>query len=223
MENRSVAVVEEKPQEVIETAKLAAQQLTNIVSNRPNKLVVSGKQYLFFEDWQTLGKFYGIAARVLSSEEIIRGKVCTGYLAKAAAVQNGYEVSAAEAECTINEANWKSKPLFQLRSMAQTRACAKALRNCLGWVAVLAGYEAMPAEEAQEATEYCNIEQRKKIFATAQEMGYDLDSLRKIIKQKYNVDSTKSLSKMDASDLIQFMEHSETLEVDDELLWEPEG
>ncbi len=38
-------------------------------------------------------------------------------------------------------------PTFQLRSMAQTRACAKALRNVLGWVAVMAGYSATPAEE----------------------------------------------------------------------------
>lgn len=38
-------------------------------------------------------------------------------------------------------------PLFQLRSMAQTRAGAKALRNALAWVVVLAGYKPTPAEE----------------------------------------------------------------------------
>lgn len=149
MENRSVALVEEKPQEIIEAARLAAQQLTSIVASRPNKLVVGGKQYLFFEDWQTLGKFYGVSARVLSSEEIIKKGQSIGYLAKAAAVHQGYEVSTAEAECTIKEPNWASKPMFQLRSMAQTRAYAKALRNCLGWVAVLAGYEATSAEEIE--------------------------------------------------------------------------
>ena len=31
--------------------------------------------------------------------------------------------------------------------MAQTRACAKALRNVLAWVVVLAGYAPTPAEE----------------------------------------------------------------------------
>ena len=147
MESKAIAFVEEKPQEVIEMAKLAAQQLTNIVTTRPNKLVISGKQYLFFEDWQMLGKFFGVAARVLSTEEIIKQGKPIGYLAKAAAVHQGYEVSTAEAECTIREPNWGSKPMFQLRSMAQTRACAKSLRNCLGWVAVLAGYEATSAEE----------------------------------------------------------------------------
>lgn len=38
-------------------------------------------------------------------------------------------------------------PMFQLRSMAQTRACAKALRNVLAWVVVLAGFKTTPAEE----------------------------------------------------------------------------
>ena len=227
-----LTLLSQKPQEVIESAHLAAKQLTNIVAQRTNKLVVGGKQYLFFEDWQTLGRFYGISARVLGTEELFKyaktdsrvpqPSIVVGYLAKAAAVHQGYEVSSAEAECTINETNWKNKPLFQLRSMAQTRACAKALRNCLGWVAVLAGYEAMPAEEAQDAGEYCTIEQRKKIFATAKEMGYDLPALRQIIKQKFGSESTKALSKMDAGDLIDFMDHGEVITPDspeDSELW----
>lgn len=147
MENKSIALIEEKPQEVIEAAKLAATQLTNIVTTRPDKLVVGGKQYLFFEDWQMLGRFYGVSARVISTEEIIKQNKPVGYLAKAAAVHQGYEVSTAEAECTIKEPNWANKPMFQLRSMAQTRACSKSLRQCLGWVAVLAGYESTAAEE----------------------------------------------------------------------------
>lgn len=39
------------------------------------------------------------------------------------------------------------KPLFQLRSMAQTRAEAKALKSVFGWFVVLAGYKPTPAEE----------------------------------------------------------------------------
>lgn len=38
-------------------------------------------------------------------------------------------------------------PLFQLRSMAQTRACARVLRQVLGFVPVLAGYRPTPSEE----------------------------------------------------------------------------
>lgn len=42
-------------------------------------------------------------------------------------------------------------PLFQLRSMAQTRAGGKAFRNAFAWVVVLAGYKPTPAEELPDA------------------------------------------------------------------------
>ncbi len=41
----------------------------------------------------------------------------------------------------------EATPLFQLRSMAQTRACGKVLSNLFKWVVVLAGYKPTPAEE----------------------------------------------------------------------------
>lgn len=43
-------------------------------------------------------------------------------------------------------------PLFQLMSMAQTRACNKAMSNKLKWVVSLAGYATTPAEDMHEAT-----------------------------------------------------------------------
>jgi len=59
-------------------------------------------------------------------------------------------------------------PLFQLRSMAQTRACAKALRNVFSWVVVLAGYAPVAAEEMtgnegeEQKKEAINQPQEKK-------------------------------------------------------------
>lgn len=43
-------------------------------------------------------------------------------------------------------------PLFQLRSMAGTRACSKALSLRFRWVVVLAGYQPTPAEEVDQNT-----------------------------------------------------------------------
>lgn len=43
-------------------------------------------------------------------------------------------------------------PLFQLASMAQTRACNKAMSNKLKWVVSLAGYSTTPAEDMHDAT-----------------------------------------------------------------------
>ncbi len=222
--NQALAIVPEQPDEILERGRVVALALTKIVSQKKDKLVVGGKQYLFFEDWQLLGKFYGVFARVLSTEEYHRDGKLIGFIAKAAAVQNGYELTSAEADCTVQEANWRTKNLFQLRSMAQTRACAKALRNCLGWVAVQAGYAETPAEEeVHTSLEYCSHDQRKKIFASAKDRGYTiLEELRKVIQQKFGTTSTKELTKYQAQDLIEFIECGEIIvpdEVNDAELW----
>lgn len=44
-------------------------------------------------------------------------------------------------------------PFFQIRSMSQTRASAKAFRNVLAWIVVLAGYKPTPAEEMTSTEE----------------------------------------------------------------------
>jgi hypothetical protein len=91
-----------------------------------------------------------VTAKVESTKFIEYGAV-QGFEARAIAIRaDGMEISAAEAMCLNDEPNWKSKPLFQLRSMSQTRACAKALRNVLAWVVVLAGYRTTPAEEIKD-------------------------------------------------------------------------
>ena len=59
----------------------------------------------------------------------------------------GAVVGAADAQCLRSENNWKTRDDYALRSMAQTRAAAKALRMPLGFIMALAGYEATPAEE----------------------------------------------------------------------------
>ncbi len=144
-------VVARPPELVLAEAKKAATALKDVVATKHNPVVFNGEQYLEFEDWQTVGRFYGVTAKIITTEFVDFGDA-KGFLAKAVAIRtDGMEVSAAEAMCLNDEGNWKSKPLFQLRSMAQTRACAKALRNVLAWVVVLAGYRPTPAEEMHEA------------------------------------------------------------------------
>jgi len=189
--------IERPPEIVIEEARRAAKVLTDIISKKPSPVIMSGEQYLEFEDWQTVARFYGITAKVKETEFLDYGGV-QGFLAKAVAIRSdGMEISAAEAMCMNDEDKWSARtkykyvyvlkdgtksdedpprdqivwidnpdkpgkkvpkkervnagevsvPLFQLRSMAQTRACAKALRNVLAWVVVLAGYKPNVAEE----------------------------------------------------------------------------
>lgn len=155
-------------QQVIE-GKRALRELKALVQRRPDKLVISGKQYLYFSDWQILGAFFGITASVVTTGEITKEKPVPsmdgkftlleviGFTARAVAIRDGKEVSAAEAECLFEESNWAKKPRFQLRSMAQTRACAKALRNCLQWVVRLP--DSNFAEESAEEVATNQIEQ----------------------------------------------------------------
>lgn len=150
-EQQDVMITRE-PDVVLNEARKAAKALKDVVSQKAKPVMMNGEQYLEFEDWQTVGKFYGVTAKVIQTAFIDYGNA-QGFEAKAVAIRpDGMEVSAAEAMCLNDEPNWKSKPLFQLRSMAQTRACAKALRNCLAWVVVLAGYRPTPAEEIQDMT-----------------------------------------------------------------------
>lgn len=54
-----------------------------------------------------------------------------------------------------------AKPLFQLKSMAQTRACSKVLRQVFAWIVVLAGYRPTPAEEMTGNEQFEEREDRK--------------------------------------------------------------
>jgi hypothetical protein len=172
-ENNQVATVEDRglelarpPALVLLEAKKAADALQEVLRGKKNPVRFNNEQYVEFEDWQVLGKFYGITAKIVSTTPVDFGEV-RGFEARAVALDNrtGMEVSAADAMCLNDEDKWSSRPkyeyvngkrektgdipvpMFQLRSMAQTRACSKALRNVLAWVVVLAGYKPTPAEE----------------------------------------------------------------------------
>lgn len=135
------------PEVVLSEAKRAAAALGDVIRGKARPVIFNGEQYLEFEDWQTVGRFYGVTAKVVSTASVTFGDVI-GFEARAVVVRrDGVEISAADSMCLNDEPNWKDKPLFQLRSMAQTRACSKALRNVLAWVVVLAGYKPTPAEE----------------------------------------------------------------------------
>ena len=157
------------PAIVIEEARKAAKVLVSVVSQKPRKVMMNNEQYLEFEDWMTVAKFYGCTVKVRSTQFLDLGGV-KGFEATADVLdRDGRVISSADAMCLNDEDKWSTRtqyewqgtgndrkkvkvgevavPLFQLRSMAQTRACAKAFRNVFSWVVVLAGYRPTPAEE----------------------------------------------------------------------------
>jgi hypothetical protein len=179
---------------------------------KPRKVMMNNKQYLEFEDWQLLARFYGMTASEAGEPEFIRletgSTVAEGFKANGIVLFRGVEISRATAYCLNDEERWATRacykwmyvcrdgshseedpgsdnitwepnpnkpgkkrpkkervqvgdervPLFQLASMAQTRANAKALRNVLSGIVVLAGYGTTPAEEIIDMAEVIDAE-----------------------------------------------------------------
>lgn len=163
--NRDLSVTRD-PNEVLLQAKKAAMVLADVIKNKKKPVLFNGEQYLEYEDWATVARFYNVTAKIVDTRYVQFGNV-QGFESRAVAFHGitGQEISCAESMCLNDEDNWSTRPkyewkenektkvgdvsvpLFQLRSMAQTRACAKVLRNVFSWVVVLAGFKPTPAEE----------------------------------------------------------------------------
>jgi hypothetical protein len=131
------------PAETVARATDAANVLKQVITQAGLIAKIGGKDYLTVEAWTTLGVMCGVTARTQWSREIDGGWEAAVEVVNA----NGLVIGRAEAECLRSERNWQKRDDYAIRSMAQTRAMGKALRMPLGWIAVLAGYEATPAEE----------------------------------------------------------------------------
>ena len=148
---KGTLVLSEKdsPKDVIEKVHVIAKALMDIVEAQRLYAVIKGKKFLRLEAWQTLGtlcKLSGMCTRTAYLE--IDG--VKGWDAQAIVVNSkGQIISSGEAICMNDEENWKGKPMYQLKSMAQTRALSKAYRITLSFIVVLAGYEACPFEEIE--------------------------------------------------------------------------
>ena len=150
---QSVSLAKFDPEKEIQFATKASKALLSIFENNLKKpVMINNEKYLEFEDWQTIARFFNTTVGTEKTEKLTdaSGKFI-GYSATSVVYNNlGNKIGGAEASCLVDEKNWGSKPEFQLKSMAQTRACSKALRNIFGWVVVLAGFKATPAEELND-------------------------------------------------------------------------
>ena len=141
------------PSDILDDAIKASQALTSVINQKQRPVIINEEQYLEYEDWQTLGQFYGYGASTGEAQLVeIAGVLGAKATAKLVNLRTGEMIGGAEAYCMRDEDRWETRPWFQLASMAQTRAGAKALRNRLAWVAVLGGYRPTPAEEMQNET-----------------------------------------------------------------------
>lgn len=140
-------VLEGDPERQVEFAQKAAKALMAVVGTKEKKVIINGKRYLEFDDWQLVARFYGASVAVEWTKTLEDNGKIIGYEARANVLRNSEIIGSAEAVCTKEERNWANRDNFAIKSMAQTRAGAKALRNVFSWVVVMAGYAGTPAED----------------------------------------------------------------------------
>jgi hypothetical protein len=133
----------ENPEEVVKRATETANALAEVVKSRKLTTTIQRREHVRVEGWTLLGTMLGVFPVCTWTR-----KLEDGWEARVEArTRDGAVVGAAEAHCLRSESNWSNRDDFALRSMAQTRATSKALRQPLGFVMTLAGFEATPAEE----------------------------------------------------------------------------
>jgi hypothetical protein len=133
------------PGEVLLRATQTAKPLAEVIKRQQLFKTISGKNHIYVEGWTLLGSMLGVFPATVWTR-----KLDNGWEARVEArTRSGELVGAAEAMCTRAEVKWKSSDEYAIRSMAQTRATSKALRQPLGFVIQLAGFEPTPAEEAE--------------------------------------------------------------------------
>lgn len=131
------------PVEVVHQTTLVADALADVLKKKRLFAAIQGKNYVTVEGWTLLGSMLGVFPVCVWTKELE-----DGWEARVEArTRDGAVVGAAEAECRRSEKTWSSRDSYALRSMAQTRATSKALRQPLGFVVKLAGYEATPSDE----------------------------------------------------------------------------
>src|SRR3989304_418813 len=139
------------PSVSLERAEAVAQSLKKYLDQRKGLVMKIGpSEHLRFEAWDFLGSRFGIDPSIVRTEYVPPSETRPeGFNAVAELVrfQTGEALGVrAEAFCGRDEQNWAKKPLFQLESMAQTRACSKVSRLALSWIVVMGGYQPTPAE-----------------------------------------------------------------------------
>jgi len=142
-----LAVSPEEFKHQLEQAHLKAKTLKDIVEDKDNPLfsLITNKKHLHVEAWKLIARGYGYDIDVISS-----GKLDGGGFEATAEVRDitGTVIGHGYAECgSRGDGYWVERPDYAQRSMAQTRAIARAGRNTLDWVVVLAGYSPTPKEE----------------------------------------------------------------------------
>jgi hypothetical protein len=216
------------PYEIVANAAQTAQALAEVIKKQKLDVSIQGRRYVKVEGWTLLGTMLGVFPVCTWTRQLENG-----WEARVEArTLVGAVVGSAEAMCVRSERSWASRDDYALRSMAQTRATSKALRQPLGFVMAMGGYEATPFEEMPpveaEVVEVrapsqgipspaappsargdeplasdAQVKNAHRLLRKLEESGVaSREALVRAIGVEYGTESVKDLSKANASDLI---------------------
>lgn len=133
-------------------------KLKNFVTRNKLALEREGKVYLRCEAWQYVIAMKGLTPCFDSAAEVMVSKGANGKDVRQYVVttvcelknKEGVTISRSMIMASNQEAFLKHKPLYATWGMSQTRALSRAARNIYGYLAVGAGFQAVPWEELGE-------------------------------------------------------------------------
>jgi hypothetical protein len=174
------------PRVALERMADVASALVDVIEARKLYATINGHRHITAEGWTTLGGMLGVVPVVTETRANDTGD---GIVARVEArTLDGRVVGAAEAECSRAERTWKDRDPYALRSMAQTRAIARALRAPLGQIVVLAGYEPASSEEMPPGHEPTAAKPKSKVSAEVQPTSEQWTEVRELIEQLTELD-----------------------------------
>lgn len=183
------------PAKTMQDGTRVAKVLVTAVKQNGWAVNIQGHEFLQYEAWQTIAQFYGCSVSTSELPVQVKYGEVEGFQTKASIIdkKTGLVIGGATALCLNDEKNWKGKPLFQLSSMAQTRAGAKALRQMFSWVVVLAGYRATPAEEMDEVTIDPKIKSELKGESSTGQVNVQTDPFDRVYATEPQIKLLKSM------------------------------
>ena len=141
----------DRPAQLVQFATEAANALASVIESRKLYSNIQGKKFVKCEGWTTLAAMLGCTPHEIGVTEVEGVFTATVELRR---LSDGQPVGRASAECGSPDETdrsgkpiWASRPRYARRSMALTRATAKACRLAFSWIMALSGYEVTPAEE----------------------------------------------------------------------------
>jgi len=213
LEHPDIVLFTGDPAEKMRQMQETAQVLAEPVRLR-HTVTISGREHVRVEGWTMLGALLGVHPYTVWTRQIVSASgAFDGWEARVEArTRTGEVVGSAESMCLASEANWKGRDDFAIRSMAQTRATSKALRQPLGFVITLAGFDPTPAEEMVGESPFREPDlarDKRQVRAIlgklgkAEVPGFDQEGVDVALQTHYGTTKVSELNAKDTADLLQ--------------------